>query len=143
MTIKPRTVRSLLTTRERLRDIAAAHHSRTSLAADRANEHLEHEEDTLDEFLDDAVAALAEVTGVHQLDRLAASQNELQLAVADASAAYAAASAASERSASALRERTKQLRSLERFEERLEKEAASREARAEQTSNDDLAARRR
>lgn len=143
MTITSRTLRSLHNARERVRDVAAARHSTAAHARDQATKQLEQDHDTLDEFLDEACTVLADVTTVHQLDRLAQAATELRHVVADATKVQQTAVAVSDRTASELRLRTRELRTLERVAERLEVERSQRDARTEQTTQDDLAARRR
>jgi len=143
MTIKPRTIRSLRDVRERMRDVAAAHHGRAAHACAAANEHLAREENTLVEYLDDVEDTLSEIKSVYELDRIAAQAAELRRAVATAVNAHETAKAASDRSAMELRERARQLRSLERLKERLDQERARTDTRNEQMASDDMVAARR
>jgi flagellar biosynthesis chaperone FliJ len=142
VTIRPRAVRALRDARARLRDVAAASHAVASAASDRTRTELEEEETKLQDFLDDAAEALITVRTVHELDELDDITGVYELAVVDAAARHASASAATEASAEALRGRARQLRQAERLVDRVDGELASREARVEQRSHDDMSARR-
>jgi hypothetical protein len=143
MTIKPRMVRALRDARTRLRDAAAAAHSSTSAARDRSARELEDEHASLDAALDQAGGTLAAARTVHELSLVAESTGVYRMSVADATRRHADASAASALTADRLRERTRQLRTAERLVDLVEDHHARRDARAEQRSADDLAARRK
>ena len=108
-----------------------------------ATEHREAQDDSLDEFLDGAKDVLATITNIHDFDRVADTLVEHRRAVDTAAKHEADAAAASLRSASVLRDRTRQLKSIEALQDRIERERTVVANKAEQQSNDELAARRR
>jgi flagellar export protein FliJ len=139
MTIRPRVVRALRDARERLRDVAAATHATATTAAERSEAELADSCDRLEVFLDDASQALASARNVHDLGHVADVSGAYRLEILDARARHDDATAASERTATALRERTRQLRSAERLVDRVQDHHTKRELRTEQRDNDDLA----
>jgi len=143
MTIRPRVARALKDARARLRDAAAAAHSCALADSERAASLANDESDTLDELLDAAVATLSEARTVDDLARVAEATGVQRLAVAEASAQHARMLAAAEVTATRLRVEARKLRSAERVVELAETQLERGEARAEQRSCDDLAARRR
>ncbi|HEY0481166.1 MAG TPA: hypothetical protein VGD37_26805 [Kofleriaceae bacterium] len=143
MTIKPRVVRALKDARTRLRDAAAAAHSTASVQSDRSARELEGEHGELEAALDAATHTLATARTVHDLDRVAAATGEYRMSLAEAMQRHTDAAAATQTAAERLRERTRQLRTAERLVERVDRERARRESRADQRRADDMTARRR
>jgi flagellar biosynthesis chaperone FliJ len=143
MTIRPKAVRSLRDARERMRDIAAARHAAATHAAERSAARVAEETDTLDDFLDEAPTLLEAATSVEDLMRVGDSTGEFELAVLDAEEAHAKQTAATERSACELRERSRQLRSVEKLAERLEHDRVVADNKREQLRSDEMASARR
>ncbi|MEJ7603816.1 MAG: hypothetical protein WKG01_38375 [Kofleriaceae bacterium] len=140
MTIRPRVVRALRDVRERLRDAAAATHAKAATAAASSHAELSAEHDRLEEFLVSARDVLAVARTVHEVDRVAETVVVHRLAIADASARHDAAVTVTQATASALRDRTRQLKSAEKLHELVTEHHATTAAKAEQRGNDDLAA---
>lgn len=143
MTIRPKAVRSLRDARERLRDLAAANHAAATLAAERTAARIAEETDTLDDFLDEAPTLLEAATSVDDLVRVAESTGEFELAVLEAEEAHAQQAEVTARTAGELRERSRQLRSIERLAERLDRDRQTSEAKREQVRADEMASARR
>lgn len=143
MTIKPRVVRALRDARTRMRDAAAAEHSTTTAARERAEQKLADERAALDAALDAAADSLAAARTVHEVDRVAESTGVYRLAVVDAATRHSQAVHANHATAARLHERTRQLKTAERLVDLVEDFRAKREATAEQRSADDMAARRK
>lgn len=143
MTIKPRVVRALRDARTRMRDAAAAEHSTTTAARERAAQKLADEHAALDAALDAAADHLAAARTVYEVDRVAESTGVYRLAVVDATTHHTQTITAHNATAARLHERTRQLKTAERLVDMVEDFRAKREATAEQRSADDMAARRK
>jgi flagellar biosynthesis chaperone FliJ len=139
MTIRPRVVRALRDARERMRDAAAATHATATTALEHSDVELADSCDRLEAFLDDAGQELAAARNVHEIDRVAQVSGVYRLEIADAKARRDEAAALSSRTADALRERTRQLRSVEKLVELVDDHRSKNELRSEQRLNDDLA----
>ncbi len=138
-----RSARALLDARAKLHAIAAAAHAVSAAEATRAAGAVTDHERRLDASFVEASTSLGAARSVHDLDRaghaIAASRGDLD----DATKLHADAVVRTDATASALRERSRQLRIAERVLEQISREREGREARGEQRSQDDMAARRR
>jgi hypothetical protein len=143
VTIRPRVVRALRDARTRLRDVAAAAHATASAERDARARALEDHRATLETALDHAAGALAGARSVYEIDLVAEGTGVHRFAVADATERHTEATAVTATTAEQLRGRTRQLRTAERLVDLVDEHRAKHEARAEQRSADDMAARRR
>ncbi|HET9620676.1 MAG TPA: hypothetical protein VFP84_04895 [Kofleriaceae bacterium] len=143
MTVKPRIVRALRDARTRMRDAAAADHSVTTAARERAEQQLADEQRALEAALDAAAGRLAGARTVWEVHHVAEGTGVHRLAVLDAAARHHQAVHASNATAAKLHERTRQLKTAERLVDMVEDVRAKREATAEQKSADDMAGARR
>jgi hypothetical protein len=142
-TIRPRVVRALRDARTRMRDVAAAAHSTASAERDVAARALEDEQALLEAALDSAAGSLAGARSVYEIDQVAEGTGVHRFAVADATERHVEATAVTVATADQLRGRTRQLRTAERLVDLVDEHRSKHEARDEQRSSDDMAARRR
>lgn len=142
MSIDPRAARALRAARTRLRDAAAAEHALAANARDGVADKLRTEHDRLDEVLADAHLALAAARTVYELDLVADDIALQKRAIANVATEHAAAIAVVDRASEALRAKTRQLRTAEKIVELVDNERATRDARTEQRTTDDLASTR-
>ncbi len=140
MTLRPRAVKALKDARTKLRDIAAAAHANDSAVRDRAQLQVVAAEDTLDEYLDEATDVLAAASSVWDLDEVSEITGVHKLAIVDAQSEATKAQAVSDASAERLRDSARKLKVAEELLDRCHTEQRHAVAKAEQRSNDDLAA---
>ena len=142
MTKDPRTLRALLSARSRMRDIAAADHATKTTACTTAADAIGAQTAVLDHLLDDAHAVLGRAASIYDLDLVANDVSTQRAMIARARQDHVEALAIADLAASALRARTRQLKTAERIVELARDERAATESRAEQRGTDDLVAAR-
>lgn len=143
MTIDPKTVKALRNARERLRDVAAANHTTASGHRERAAAAVAAEHATLTAKLDAATMALARATSLADIHAIHDEIAAHRAAIIDAEHAHHRATTDSDATAAQLRERTRELRTVERAIETDRRDRNDRAQRGEQRGHDDLSGRRR
>ena len=143
MTINTRVARSVRDMRSKLRDLAAAEHGHANANTRAAADHVESEEQTLEDTLDEAEDTLAGATNVYALDNVAGLVACQREAITDAAKAHVAATEVSNLAEARLRVRIRQLKTAERVVEMVQDLRTTREAKAEQHAHDDLVNSRR
>jgi flagellar biosynthesis chaperone FliJ len=143
MTQRSRSARVLRDVRTRLRDVAAATHAITTAQRDEAKRRLETEEDRLESLLSHAHHAFAGARTVHIFDDVAMHVGAQEHAIKDATTVHATHASRAAESHLKLVASARLLETAERIVDRIDAEAARREARNEQRANDDIAAKRK
>lgn len=138
-----RTIRALLVAREKLRDLAAAEHAAVAHARDVAASRVASAREDLDRAIGEAAHTLGNAQSIYDLDTIANDIARRHIAISAARSSHVEAQSRADRSAAALRESTRKLRTAERIAELASDEVSGIESRAEQRANDDLASRRR
>ncbi len=143
MSIKPQVARALRDARARLRDVAAAEHALAAERREAAAAELASEHDRLTAYVEGTPARLARAASVHDLDREAIMIGAHRDDIGSAATRHAETIALTELTTSALRQRTRQLKTAERIVDNTLRARDDREARGEQRGSDNLSARRR
>ena len=143
MTISSRAARGVRKVRAQLRDLAAAEHGRAASTSAAAATAVATEHASLVDTTAAASVALAQVTSVHTFDQIGDLLASQRASVISAEAAHAAANAVTDLAAVRLRARIRQLKTVERVVELIDRERTTHEAKTEQRAHDDLNARRR
>lgn len=142
MSRDPKLLRALVSTRNRMRDLAAAEHAVRDGACTVAATAVANETTHLDVLLDGAGHILGRALSIYDLDRVAHDVAAQRATIAHARQHHVEARAIADLAASALRDRTRQLRTAEKLVEISRDERASTESRAEQRGADDMTASR-
>jgi flagellar biosynthesis chaperone FliJ len=143
MTINPRVARSVRDMRSKLRDLAAAEHGVANAKTAAAAAHVAHQEQALEDTLDDAEDTLTGITNIHDFDHVAGLVASHREAIVEASTAHSQATEVATRAEAHLRTRIRQLKTAERVVELVKDHRDARDARAEQGAQDDLVNARR
>ncbi len=143
MTLRPRTIRAAMIARTSLRDAAAAAEARAQSEDAAARRAAERTAAELDQAIARASTRLAHSGSVAELCRIAEELDADRAAVLDAGQVRARAAAALNRAIDDLRQRARQLRTVERALDTLLDHRAVTAARDEQRLTDDLGSRRR
>lgn len=143
MTINPRVARSVRDMRSKFRDLAAAEHGEASAKTAAAAAHVAHQEQALEDTLDEAEESLTGITNVYALDNVAGLVACQREAIVEANSAHAQATEVANRAEAHLRTRIRQLKTAERVVEIVKEHRAAVDARTEQGAQDDLVNARR
>jgi hypothetical protein len=143
MTISSKAADTVRKMRALLRDVAAAEAGHAAAQTEVAAAAVESEQVRLRTTTTEATVALHAVTNVHALDQISDVVACQHANVATAEAGHVAATRVSDLATARLRGRIRQLKTVERVVEQIRDERNVREAKAEQSRNDDLNARRR
>jgi hypothetical protein len=143
MTVRPRAIRAAMLARTSLRDLAAAAEARATDEDTAAREASARAALELDAAIAEAQARLAQSASVHDLVRVGEELAADHAAVVDAEQVRRTAAAALERATRELRQRERDLRTVERALDLVMEQRALVSARDEQRLTDDLGGRRR
>ncbi|HEY0251398.1 MAG TPA: hypothetical protein VGC41_07710 [Kofleriaceae bacterium] len=129
--------------RSKLRDLAAAEHGQATARTQAATASVARKAQVLEDTLDEAEDTLTGITSVYELDNVAGLVECQRLAIVDAEKTRVGFVEAEKTTEAQLRSRIRQLKTAERVVEMVKEQRAVREARAEQSANDDLVNARR